>query len=321
MRGRWWLVVGTTLLVGGLLVSHAGQPATYKGHKACVLCHRNTEKELVASYLQSPHAFALLDASEDTVVADFADAPFERERVRYVLGKGRRSQSFMDENWRVLPGKWSVVESRWLPEEEVDGRKECVACHVTGFVADRLGEQDKPWKEAQVACEACHGPGSRHLVNPKGDTILKLKALHEEDPHRAAMVCGQCHSRGHDPSGEYPFATDFLPGDDLSPHFIDATPTEPGMNQQFSELLQSPKHWDQGVTCITCHEPHGRTNQSNMLRRPINDLCLGCHRDTVSDLPTHAQDKGVQAPGGATCATCHMPEGRHLFDQSRVPRG
>jgi predicted CXXCH cytochrome family protein len=316
---RWLMgLVPTVVWLGGWLAwSHAQEEATYRGSKVCVLCHKTRNPDIVSSYLQSPHAKALLEASDEVIVADFSNAPFPKERVKYVLGIGHRYQAYLDENWKVLPGKWSVEEKKWLPQEEVDGKTQCIACHTTGFHPDT-----QEWKETNVGCEACHGPGSRHLLNPKDTTaIVNPKRLREQNPQRVAMICGQCHSRGHDPSGKFPFPVGFKPGEDLSKYFVDAKPREPGMNQQFSELAQSPKHWQQGVVCITCHEPHGHTDQPFMLRKPITELCLGCHKDTVKDIPTHTQDKGVQAPAGATCATCHMPNGQHLFDKSIVPKG
>jgi len=315
MRNGLWKAAGIgALLVGWLVWGHAQQEATYRGSKACALCHRVSHPEIVAAHSKSAHAHALAEASAETVVADFANAPFPRERVKYVLGSGRQHQAYMDANWRVLPGKWSVKEKKWLPQEEVDGRSQCVPCHVTGLDVKTL-----EWKEMNVGCEACHGPGSLHLLNTKTG-ILVLRSLAEKDPHRAAMVCGQCHSRGHDPSGKFPFPAGFKPGEDLGKFFVDAQPKEAGMNQQFSELIQSPKHWKNGVVCMTCHEAHGNTDQPTMLRKPINELCLDCHKATVKDIPSHAQEKGVKAPAGATCATCHMPEGRHLFDKSIVPK-
>jgi hypothetical protein len=53
------------------------------------------------------------------------------------------------------------------------------------------------WADKGVACEACHGPGSNHIHAEGADlakTIVNPAKIF--DPRRAAMVCGQCHTRG-----------------------------------------------------------------------------------------------------------------------------
>jgi predicted CXXCH cytochrome family protein len=130
------------------------------------------------------------------------------------------------------------------------------------------------------------------------------------------MVCGQCHSRGRAKGGATAFCVGFQPGGDLEAAFDDAKPQAAGRNQQYSDLRQSPKHWDAGVVCEKCHDPHGDTDQPYQLRLSIDDTCLQCHKDKVKSLEEHVKDKGKTAPAGATCATCHMPGGRHLFDKT-----
>lgn len=32
------------------------------------------------------------------------------------------------------------------------------------------------------------------------------------------------------------------------------------------------------ITCITCHEPHGKTKEERLLRMQFNTLCRECHK-------------------------------------------
>jgi cytochrome c553 len=139
---------------------------------------------------------------------------------------------------------------------------------------------------------------------------------------QSAMMCGQCHSVGKDPTEKYAFPVNYRPGDDLAKFFIDGKPTTAGRNQQYSDYITS-KHYKSNVKCVTCHNPHNEllnpdeTNKDpnkigkypDQLRKPINELCLECHAEKVKDMATHAPG----APADATCATCHMPKGRHTF--------
>lgn len=66
---------------------------------------------------------------------------------------------------------------------------DCVGCHVTGY--NRPGGSTVTHVEAlrDVQCEACHGPGSRH-VESSGDTSF-IKLVPE------ASVCRSCHHTPH----------------------------------------------------------------------------------------------------------------------------
>lgn len=66
---------------------------------------------------------------------------------------------------------------------------DCVGCHVTGY--NRPGGSTVTHVDAfkDVQCEACHGPGSRH-VESSGDTSF-IKLVPE------ASVCGACHHPPH----------------------------------------------------------------------------------------------------------------------------
>jgi predicted CXXCH cytochrome family protein len=205
----------------------------------------------------------------------------------------------MDANMQVLPAEWDVAGKKWVSTQAVDGSKQCVGCHVTGYDASA-----KTRAQAVVGCEMCHGPGSAHASTADKTKITNPGSLPKD---RQAMICGQCHSKGTDPTKTHAFPTKFRPGDDLSKVFIDAKPTTHGRNQQYSEMLGG-KHFAAGVICTTCHEPHGAgTTEKFQLRKPTTELCMGCHKD--KDMKSHAPG----APEGATCDTCHMVAGSHTF--------
>jgi len=65
---------------------------------------------------------------------------------------------------------------------------ECVVCHVVGM-KDESGfvNEDGPEDLRNVGCEACHGPGSKHVKNPNG----------AETPGDSWAVCETCHTTEH----------------------------------------------------------------------------------------------------------------------------
>ncbi len=305
------LLLGAAMAILAVAAHSQVEGADYVGNQLCVVCHKAKHKSIVEGYLTTAHNKAMQVASDDTIVADFTAAPFTKDKVAYVLGKGRHKQSYLDQELQVLPGTWSVDDKKWSAHEAVDGATECVGCHVTGYKPE-----DKSWKSIGVTCESCHGPGSIHKTAKTADRSTTIVRPQELDAARQGMICGRCHSKGRSIDGKYAWAHDFRPGQDLAASFTDAKPTEPGPNQQFSELMQSPKHWAAGVVCEKCHDPHGETGLQYQLRMPINETCLQCHKEKIVDLPTHTKDKGVTAPADATCATCHMPDGQHTFDKT-----
>ena len=302
---KYAIILGTLVVLGLVadLVTGDVHTATYKGSALCKMCHKAMpmSKDIVAGYEATAHPKALQKAdAEGAIVADFANNPvFTKDKVAFVLGKGVNQQAYMDAAFQVLPALWDVKSKSWKPQAAADGATQCVGCHVTNY-----DPTAKTYTEMGVGCEACHGPGSDHTAGDK-TAIVNPKNL---DASKRAMVCGRCHSVGKDISGKYAFPVNFRPGDDLTKFFVDAKPTAPGRNQQYSEWLTS-KHASMNIGCTNCHDPHGVATTGKQLKKPINDLCLGCHAGAVKDLATHAPG----AAAGATCATCHMPEGQHTF--------
>ncbi len=313
---KYPIMMGALIALGAhLAASSAPSDATYKGSKICMMCHRTMDisKTIVASYVQTAHYSALQPATNaNAIVADFSSAPFTKDKVAYVLGVGHRQQAYLDANFQLLPAEWSVATKSWVKVEPVDAKAQCIRCHTTGFDAT-----NDTWVEMGVGCEMCHGPGSTHLAKmvsaPDAQKleIAKQTILMPKDlpPQRLDMICGQCHSVGKDKDG-HPFPASFRPGDDLNAVFTLAQVTGPGRNQQYNDYIQS-KHYAAGITCITCHDPHGNTDQPDQLRQPVNQLCLTCHKSQITDPAAHIQQhKGA---ADAKCSDCHMPQGRHLF--------
>ncbi|MCL5105635.1 MAG: hypothetical protein M1133_16190 [Armatimonadetes bacterium] len=296
------------IFIGMLIVVMAaglatGDPHTaqYKGTAACTMCHKGMHKAIVESYQKVDHPKAMQKAdAAGAIVADFAGSPFPKDKVAFVLGKGTREQAYLDANLQVLPGAWDIKSKAWKATPAADGATQCVGCHTTGYDAEK-----KSYTELGVGCEACHGPGSEHMAKPSKDNAPNPAKLSGK---LQGMVCGSCHSLGKDTSGKYAFPVGFRPGDDLTKCFVDAKPTAPGRNQQYSELMQS-KHGQMGFSCATCHDAHGTTGLAAQLKKPINDGCMSCHAAKIKDMKTHAP----AAPADATCATCHMPGGQHTF--------
>jgi tetratricopeptide (TPR) repeat protein len=224
----------------------------------------------------------------------------------------------------------------------------CAECHSTNLqkgydvAADRY---HTTWSEVDVACEACHGPGSAHVAwaeRAPRDEQLADKGLQVSMPGpgtwvfapgavtvRAADVprgteveaCGRCHAR------RAPLTTDYRHGASLhDTHLLSLL--EPGLYFadgqiedevfEYGSFVQS-RMYHAGVTCSECHDPH-----SLRLRDEGNTLCARCHQPAHFDRREHHHHE----PGtpGAGCIDCHMPARTYMVvdprrDHSlRVPR-
>ncbi len=288
--------------------ARGGAPADakYLGSKLCQACHQGTHAALVKGWAASPHARAMwkLEDADAThkVVADFTQSPpFPKDKVAYVLGSGQQEQAYLDADLKVLPGVWKVKEATWAPQAAADAKTDCLGCHTSGY-----DPATAKWTELGVGCEMCHGPGSAHATGDKKTTLTNPKTL---DPARQAMVCGRCHSVGKDKDGVHPFSTTYHPGDDLDQSFTLTKEVAKGQrNAQYNELrLGGGKHLAAGVTCVSCHDPHG--SQPDQLKQAtVNETCLTCHAGKL-----HGPQHSEAALKAVSCALCHLPSDSHAF--------
>jgi hypothetical protein len=167
-----------------------------------------------------------------------------------------------------IPAGWANYESG-IPEKAYN----CGSCHTTGYSS--RGNQDGlpgligTWAAPGIQCEACHGPGSQHVQNPRGvDLVL------DRDPE----LCGQCHTRG-----------------DVT--VIDARDGFISHREQYLSLFQS-KHITLG--CVLCHDPHAGVIQLRQAgEQTTHTSCESCHFMQAQFQAPH--------PRVADCVSCHMP--------------
>jgi len=98
--------------------------------------------------------------------------------------------------WRETPHARAWERLR---REEQHYRAACVACHTTGYgerTGFRIGAPDRG-ELASVGCEACHGPGGRH-IDAGGRGFIR-----RELPERG---CRACHDAVNDPAFERDYA-------------------------------------------------------------------------------------------------------------------
>jgi Flp pilus assembly protein TadD len=228
----------------------------------------------------------------------------------------------------------------------------CAECHSTNLRKNYNAAEDRyetTWSDINVACEACHGAGSRHVAWAHERTtseaarrnadhgLVRLDAddggiwnvdpktgiAHRDRPRtsRAEVeTCARCHARRAQLTDEYqagaPLAQTHRPSlldEDL--YFADGQIK--GEVYEYGSFLQS-KMYANGVTCSDCHEPH-------KLEITTPDVaCLRCHQASTFAVPAHHHHR--EDSPGSRCVSCHMPTRTYMTvdvrrDHSfRVPR-
>jgi hypothetical protein len=92
-----------------------------------------------------------------------------------------------------------------LVAEQAEERRECQACHTTGFgQAGGFPQGGDPL--AHVGCESCHGPGATHARDsaPGAPSRGQILALGDKcNTCVVLQICGSCHDPENDPGFEF----------------------------------------------------------------------------------------------------------------------
>jgi Tfp pilus assembly protein PilF len=233
----------------------------------------------------------------------------------------------------------------------------CADCHSTDLKKNfdlTTNTYATTWTDVDVSCEACHGPGSRHVEWAHTHANVGSNAPGLSDADRAGLTnwlkatdqghwemnretgiakrteplasaeldtCAACHSRrrviAKNAQPSAPMLDAYTPTG-LEPGLYHADGQIDGEVYEYGSFVQS-RMYHAGVTCSDCHEPH-----SLALRAEGNGLCAQCHMPAKFDTAEHHHHQSGSA--GAQCVSCHMPAKTYMVvdrrrDHSfRVPR-
>lgn len=217
------------------------------------------------------------------------DGHFYEARVTYFARL--KALGFTPSRDLLHPKDVEQAMDRLVPPSEV---KQCFSCHTTASV---IGDQfDEQHLIPGVTCEACHGPGAKHVADMKALTNGDLSAARNDDifnsahllPNDAVDFCGACHGTWWDVK-------------------LSGT-TGPSTTRSAPARLVTSKCWgktgDARLVCTSCHDPHLPLNTNEA---SYDHACLQCHNTVVGAALTK-QHPGKACPvAKSDCASCHMP--------------
>lgn len=175
--------------------------------------------------------------------------------------------------------------------------RQCLSCHQQPGAPGRIALPAAPVREVCLPChtgkkswftkEVSHGPlklgGCTLCHDPHGE-----KYRHQLWADGAIEQCLACHSN---------------------------------MAQLVTDIRAKKIPYVHGVItgpgCVACHDPHA-SDEIFVLKKPINELCLGCHPGPgespghpVAGHPLAAPQERLRPDRELSCTSCHEPHGSY----------
>ncbi|MGB7971442.1 MAG: carboxypeptidase regulatory-like domain-containing protein [Candidatus Deferrimicrobiaceae bacterium] len=237
-----------------------------------------------------------------------------------------------------IPKFWQKSPDHWCPPENTLSRN-CAGCHATGVriaegdITDNNAQLYKSvvtsfdYKDLNISCERCHGPGSEHASTADKTKIIIPRYLTAKAGNE---LCGQCHGshagKSQRPEGihKYPFDNNhlnalgngfFVPGVyDLATFYFNFDMPTPNVKD----------NWQEGTFHSWPDQTHSRAHSQMLseVRRSIHNnnsyeklTCYRCHdAHTLDSGPASLVSDGYDFKNAAygnntLCLVCHATHG------------
>ena len=170
-----------------------------------------------------------------------------------------------------------------------DTLRRCFGCHTTASTTTE--GFDPSHLMPGVTCEACHGPGAKHmdLMDEEKTAQGRLAIFNPRRLNPIALVdfCGACHRTLND---VYEMGATGVANVRFQPY-----------------RLENSRCWGDGdirLTCIACHDPHQPLVHDSAA---YDEKCLACHTLTPAKSATRDRPGKACPVDKKDCVTCHMP--------------
>jgi hypothetical protein len=308
------------------------QGIRYVGNDACVTCHASKANQLAEpmahametapdcrilkargrlAFRNGSYKYEISHRGKDVVYSVSDGVNTIAKPILYCFGQGHIGQTYLFRHNDVLYETrvsyfekirnldFTIGHRQSVPTSLDDalGRaiggeepQQCFGCHSTGAVYGLQLKLDQ--LRPGVGCEACHGPGEKHLLAMKGQKfdgpqIFNPERLNGHDMSQS--FCGTCHTS---------FEQAML------------QPGQSGINNirfQPYRMFNSRGHntSDPRIGCVACHDPHEKLQKEAAF---YDSKCLACHLTTSKESKTATRTASACPTSTKDCVTCHMPK-------------
>jgi hypothetical protein len=261
---------------------------------------------------------SILDSFTQTAILGTPpDTTARTERFAYVVGSGRKGQSYIyrrgDRLYQLPVSHWTGLG--WVNSPGfTDGvanfdrtiTPRCLECHATSFEPVVDANQANRYTTTEpvlgITCEKCHAAGRTHVARERSamSAVLPRAIVNPARLSRQRQIeaCALCHGGVGEPKAA---SFGYVPGTPLREHLElkPAAPNEVDVHgNQVALLARSPCFRSSEMTCSTCHDVH-RTQRDVA---QLSGRCLTCHVPQSCGL---YPSRGQELVG--RCVDCHMP--------------
>lgn len=211
---------------------------------------------------------------------------FYESRASFYSGPGALDLTI--NHARGVPPSLEDALGRRMTEEAARG---CFACHTTG-AAHAPGRFEPEKLSPGISCEACHGPGERHVAAARAKNLRDPFTFNPSELDAVDLsqeFCAACHQG------------------------FDAVMTMEGQggagNIRFQpyRIFNSRSHLlnDKRMGCTACHDPHGPLERDEAF---YDSKCTACHLTNAKEPKTPERNASSCPVATRGCSTCHMPK-------------
>ena len=263
------------------------------------------------TYRNGPYTYQITSKDGQSVYTVSDGVKTISEPILYCFGLGVAGQTYVFRHdgklfesrvsyyKELLSLDITIGQTRLVPTsvEDAVGRpigaaeaRECFNCHSTAAVS--VSQLQPERLIPGVSCEACHGPGEKHLAAVKAKNLKDLQIFNPSALGALELsqeFCGACHTS------------------------FDAAMVMPGQggvnNIRFQpyRIFNSPGHNknDRRTSCVACHNPHQDLEHEPSF---YDSKCFACHLTSPKEAKTQTRAAAACPVSTKLCVTCHMPK-------------